>query len=177
MEWTRLFAGIEYWWSGLYLMKYAAVNNISVVSIIFAWFFENLKTNWKLIIVLYWNSCLNVRSEQKSYFGWTTQFNIFNIINFWYWFFSSVPVFVPKPRFLRCPPSRFWWLGSGSHFSIPGFWYKVFRGLFAFSSFTLVMQVWPSFCFHFLSCPMGRSTKKGKQIDEINLVVRGNYII
>ena len=45
-----------------------------------------------------------------------------------YWFSSSVPVSVLKPWFLR-------YLGSCSYFSIPGFRYKVFRGLMAFSSF------------------------------------------
>ena len=33
------------------------------------------------------------------------------------------------------PRYWFWYLGSGSYFSIPGFRYKVCRGLFAFVSF------------------------------------------
>ena len=33
------------------------------------------------------------------------------------------------------PQYRFWYLGSGSYFSIQGFRYKVFRGLLAFFSF------------------------------------------
>ena len=38
---------------------------------------------------------------------------------------------------------RFWYLGSGSYLSIPGFRYKVFRGLFAF--FQILVLTW----FHF----------------------------
>ena len=33
------------------------------------------------------------------------------------------------------PLYLFWYLGSGSYFLIPGFCYKVFRGLFAFVPF------------------------------------------
>ena len=41
------------------------------------------------------------------------------------------------------PGCRFWYLGSGSYFAIPGFWYKVFRGLFAFFPILVLVR------FHF----------------------------
>ena len=49
--------------------------------------------------------------------------------------FQFSPGFGTEASALAVPRYRFLYLGSGSYFSIPGFEYKVFRGLFAFSSF------------------------------------------
>ena len=48
--------------------------------------------------------------------------------------FQFSPLFGTEALVPAVPRYRFWYLGSGSFFSIPGFQYKVFRGLFAFVS-------------------------------------------
>ena len=59
--------------------------------------------------------------------------------------FQFSPGFGAEALVPAVPLYPFWYLGSGSLFSIPGFQYKVFRGLFAFVSF------W--YCFGFISVP------------------------
>ena len=48
--------------------------------------------------------------------------------------FQFGPSFSTEVSVPAVPWKRFCYLGSGSYLSIPGFWYKVFMGLFAFLS-------------------------------------------
>ena len=49
--------------------------------------------------------------------------------------FQFSPGFGTEESVSTVPRYRFWYLGSGSYFWIPGFWCNVFKGLFAFFSF------------------------------------------
>ena len=56
--------------------------------------------------------------------------------------FQFSPSFGTEALVPVVPRYRFWQLSFGSYFSIPGFWYKVFKGLFAFVSFSRNLKLW-----------------------------------
>ena len=82
-----------------------------------------------------WSECPNLPFNVRV---WEARFRLM----LWFWIsvgtiliFQFSPGFSTEASVPAVPLYRFWYLGSGSYFSIPGSRYMVFKGLFAFVSF------------------------------------------